>query len=149
MKLLILGVLITALSAQAQQRPGPLEGANVIAVLLADSGTAAHQHVLQVLAARGYRVQSYEASRGRIETLTHPTPEDCLFSLEALVLGHTVLLSGYTHCVLRDYAPKPVAYSPQHRMPVGNFDCYKWGWNELAAVAAELKGKKIVTFRHP
>lgn len=120
-----------------------------MAVLLADSGTAAPQRVLQVLAARGYRVQTYDTLRGRIETLTHPTPHDCLFSLEALVLGQTILLSGYTHCVLRDYAPKLVTYSPQHHMPVGNFDCYKWGWNEVAAVAEALKGKKVVTFRHP
>jgi hypothetical protein len=149
MKLFILVVLVTALPAQAQQLPGPLEGANVIAVLLADSGTAAQQHVLQVLAARGYRAQAYDATRGRIETQTHPTPHDCLFSLEALVLGHTILLSGNTHCILRDYVPKAVSYSTANRVPVGNFDCYKWGWNELAAVAEELKGKKIVTFRHP
>jgi hypothetical protein len=149
MKLLALGVLIPAFAAHAQPRPGPLEGANVLAVLLADSGTAAHQRVLQVLAARRYRVQTYEASRGRIETLPHPTPHDCLFSLAALVLGHTVLLSGDTHCILRDYAPKPVSYSTKHRVPVGNFDCYQWGWQELAMVAEELKGKKVVTFRQP
>ena len=120
-----------------------------MAVLLADSGPAVRKRVLQVLETRGYRVQTYDSTRGRIETQTHPTPHDCLFALDAIMLGHTVLLSGNTHSILHDYAPKAVSYSTKNRVPVGNFDCYEWGWNELAAVAEALKGKKVVSFRHP
>ncbi len=150
MKLLVFGTFLVSLSAQAQRKvAGPLEDANVVAVLLADSGSVAQKRVVQVLKTRGYQIQACDSVARRVETKTHQTPEGCLVSIEATVLGHTVLLSGKVYCELRSYSPKAISYSVRNRVPVGNFDCYKWGWNELAVVAERLGGKKVVSFRNP
>jgi len=150
MKLVLTSLVLTAFPAAAQQSAaGPLEGADVVAVLLPDSGAMALKRVVQVLEARGYRVQTYDSIRGRVETQARQSPESCLTSLQATVLGHTVLLSATSLCILHSYRPHPVRYSAYSQVPFANFDCYAWAWRELAAAAKGLAGKKTVSFRHP
>lgn len=64
-------------------------------------------------------------------------------------MGHTVLLSGNSWCILTHNSPRPLWYSTTSRVPFANFDCYAWGWDELQAVAHELSGIRIVYFRRP
>jgi alpha-tubulin suppressor-like RCC1 family protein len=148
MKLLGVGLVLVTFSARAQHQ-GPLEGANVVAVLLADSGMVVWQRVVQILEVRGYRLLTRDSTTWRLETRPIQTPELCLTSIQATVFGHTVLLSAKSWCFLLGYQPHPVWYSAKSHVPFANFDCYAWGWNELAAVAKELSGKKVVSFRHP
>lgn len=150
MKVLVLGLSLAAVSARAQQPvPGPVEGADILAVLLPDSGAVAREYLVAVLHARGYQVLPYNAVTHQLETTAKQTPERCLTSIQATVLGHTVLLSASAWCQLHYYRPRPVHYSAQSQVPFANFDCYAWGWRELTAVAKDLAGLKIVSFRHP
>jgi hypothetical protein len=150
MKLLGLGLLLVTFSARAQQQaPGPLEGADVVAVLLADSGAVAWQRVCQVLQVRGYQLLTRDSTTWQLETKPLQTPALCLTSIQAIVLGHTVLLSAKSWCFIQGYRPHPVHYSTKSQVPFANFDCYAWGWQELAAVAKGLAGKKVVSFQHP
>jgi hypothetical protein len=149
MKPLLLGALLAAPPAQAQQQAlGPVEGANVVAVLLADSGAVAWKRVVRVLQALGYSLQTRDSITGRIETKARQAAK-CFTTVEVILLGHTVLLSGKAMCQSWYYKPRPVWYSAQSHVHFANFDCYAWGWNQLAAIAEELKGKKVVSFRHP
>jgi len=150
MKLVLTGLVLTASPAAAQQlAAGSLEGVDIVAVLLPDSGAVAVNRVVHILQARGYHVQRSDSVRGRVETQARQTPERCLTSLQATMLGHTVLLSATSWCILHNYRPHPVRYSAYSQVPFGNFDCYAWAWRELAEVAKGLDGKKTVSFRHP
>jgi hypothetical protein len=150
MKELVLGLSLAAFSARAQQpAPGPVEGADILAVLLSDSGAVARGRVVQVLEAQGYQVLPYNATTHQLETKAKQTPESCLTSIQVTVLGHTVLLSAASWCQFEHYRPQPVHYSAQSQVHFANFDCYAWGWCELAVVAKDLAGRKTVSFRHP
>lgn len=150
MKWLAVGLFCVSFPAQAQQPvPGPVEGANVVAVLLVDSGAVAWARTAQLLTARGYHVPARDAAALWLETEPRRPPEGCFTSLRATVMGHTVLLSGTSRCVLVNHLPHPLWYSAQSHVPFANFDCYAWGWDELLAVAQGLSGRKIVSFRRP
>jgi hypothetical protein len=150
MNVFVLGLSLAAFSAQAQQpAPGPVQGADILAVLLPDSGAVARGHVVEALAARGYQVLTYNVTTHQFDAKAKQTPESCFTSIQVTVLGHTVLLSATSWCQLHHYRPQPVHYSAQSQVPFANFDCYAWGWNELAAVAKGLAGLKTVSFRHP
>jgi hypothetical protein len=118
MKLFGLGLFLAAFPAQAQQQPAdPVEGANVVAVRLADSAAVALKRVVRVLESRGYRVQTCDSIPWRVETKGHQTPADCLVSIQATVLGHSVLLSGnvgyfYRIIILTLYGIGPVGICP-------------------------------------
>ena len=136
-------------SARAQDAwsAGAREGAQVVAVLVADSGAGAWARTARTLEKLGYRVPERDSAAGRLSTEAWFAPgsgAQCLTSVQALVLGHTVLLTGTVYCGLFQHRPEPVAYSAQPRGPYGNFDCAAWGWGELRAVALALGGTKTV-----
>ncbi|MVN79218.1 hypothetical protein GO988_23040 [Hymenobacter sp. HMF4947] len=125
MKLLVLGFALAALAGQAPPPTrGPVEGADRVAVLLADSGAIARARVMQVLEAWGYQLLPYDAVTRQLGTKAKQTPEGCSTSIQATVLGHTVLLSASSWCQLQHYHPQPVHYSAHRQVPFANFDCY-------------------------
>jgi len=147
MKGLLVVLLLAFAPALAQvAATHPREGARGVAVLLADSGAVAWARTAQALATLGYRVQERDSAAGRLGTEAWfiEGQAQCLTSVEALVLGHTVLLTGTSYCPLFHHKPLPVYYSATSHVPFANFDCFAWGWAEVNVVARALGGRKTV-----
>jgi hypothetical protein len=152
MKQILAALFFAGFHAHAQS-PAPVavaaEGANVVAVLLADSGAVARARVVQVLTQRGYRVTA-EAAGERVETApTLAGNRRCSTVLQGLILGHVVLLSGHALCELHGQRPRPLTHSAYSHVTFQNYDCVAWGWNEVEAVAQALHGDKVFRFQHP
>ena len=98
------------------------------------------------MATLGYRVQERDSAAGRLGTEAWfiEGQAQCLTSVEALVLGHTVLPTGTSYCPLFHHKPLPVYYSATSHVPFANFDCFAWGWTEVNVVARALGGRKTV-----
>jgi hypothetical protein len=141
-----------AVRAQDAGSSDAREGAQVVAVLVADSGPGAWARTARTLQRLGYYVQERDSTAGRLSTEAWFAPgsnAQCLTSVQALVLGHTVLLTGTRYCALFQHRPEPVAYATRPRGPYGNFDCAAWGWGELRAVARALAGTHTVWLPYP
>lgn len=151
----LLFVVLSACAACAPTRPYPArthahiwEGANVVAVLLPDSGAVAIARITRLLEQRGFHVTGHYAAT--LETAPMPAEnQHCAASVQVQVMGHTALLSGQNFCWLLSGRARPLYYSARSQVPALNYDCVAWGLNQLEAVAEALHGEKTVHFRRP